>query len=328
MIWVDLTNSPHALFFENFIKKHDCVVTTREFGPLTKLLDQRDIDYNVIGKHGGESPRAKLVESAKRTWDLAKFIDNKNIDVAVSKHSVELPRVAFGLKIPCIHVLDNEFAEHQNRLTLPIVNKIIVPEGVDKSVIIGQGAREEHLRTFNGVCEYVHVKNFNPKSRDWGLDLDDYVIIRPEPYMAAYFGSETAAQDVIDDVRNLGLEVVVLPRGDVEFKNAVSLENIDSLSLIYNAKAMLSGGGTMNRESALLGTPTISFYSQELLGVDRYLIEKGLMSHASSVNDVTKTLENVIDAKMEFRIMAKTAIDEMDDPFEIIENQISEVISN
>ncbi len=319
MIWVDLTNSPHALFFEDFIKNHDCVVTAREFGPLTKLLDGKGVEYTVVGRHGGGDPKKKLVESVKRTQELVEFIGDYNVDVAVSKHSVELPRVAFGLKIPCIHVLDNEFAEHQNRLTLPLASSIIVPEALDETRIMGQGARKEQIRKFRGVCEYVHVKNFSADDKDADLGLNgDYVIIRPAPYMASYFGSETAAQDVIDAVNDLGMEAVVLPRGEGEFKNAVVLENVNSLKLIYNAKALLSGGGTMNRESALLGTPTISFYSEDLLGVDKFLIENGLMSHATSVEEITKILAKVTDKKAEFREKAKTAMEYMEDPFDVI----------
>jgi len=323
MIWVDLTNSPHALFFDDFIKNHDCVVTAREFGPLTKLLDEKGVEYTVVGRHGGGDPKKKLVESVNRTQELVEFIGDYEVDVAVSKHSVELPRVAFGLKIPCIHVLDNEFAEHQNRLTLPLASSIIVPDALDENQIMKQGARKEQLQKFRGVCEYVHVKNFSADYKDADLDLNgDYVIIRPEPYMASYFGSETATQDVINAVNDLGMEAVVLPRGDGVFKNAVVLENVDSLKLIYNAKALLSGGGTMNRESALLGTPTISFYSEDLLGVDKFLIDSDLMSHATSIEDVTKILSDVIDKKTEFRENAKTAMEDMEDPFDVIEKEV------
>jgi len=41
----------------------------------------------------------------------------------------------------------------------------------------------------------------------------------------------------------------------------------------------IGAGGTMTREAAVLGIPTISIYQDELLDVDKYLIKKGLMVH-------------------------------------------------
>lgn len=41
----------------------------------------------------------------------------------------------------------------------------------------------------------------------------------------------------------------------------------------------IGAGGTMTREMAVLGIPTISVYQDELLDVDRYLLEVGAFSH-------------------------------------------------
>jgi predicted glycosyltransferase len=40
----------------------------------------------------------------------------------------------------------------------------------------------------------------------------------------------------------------------------------------------------MTREMAVLGVPTISVYQPELLGVDRYLVEQGLMTHERNLS--------------------------------------------
>ncbi len=63
MIWIDITNLPHVLFFRDFIKKNDCFVTTREFGGLTALLKMNGIEHTVIGRHGGKEPRSKIQAS-------------------------------------------------------------------------------------------------------------------------------------------------------------------------------------------------------------------------------------------------------------------------
>jgi hypothetical protein len=57
---------------------------------------------------------------------------------------------------------------------------------------------------------------------------------------------------------------------------------------------MIGAGGTMNREAAVLGVPTISCYPENLLGVDRYLIKKGRMIHTRSATKIVNyVLENI-----------------------------------
>jgi predicted glycosyltransferase len=53
----------------------------------------------------------------------------------------------------------------------------------------------------------------------------------------------------------------------------------------------------MTRELAILGVPTISVYQDDLLEVDKFLIEKKVMKHepnltAASVEDYLRTLSN------------------------------------
>jgi len=46
----------------------------------------------------------------------------------------------------------------------------------------------------------------------------------------------------------------------------------------------IGAGGTMTREAAVLGVPTISIYQDEMLDVDRFLIEKGFMVHQPNLD--------------------------------------------
>ena len=52
---------------------------------------------------------------------------------------------------------------------------------------------------------------------------------------------------------------------------------VDGPSLVYAADLVVSAGGTMNREAALLGTPTWTTFAGELGAVDRMLIDEGRM---------------------------------------------------
>jgi predicted glycosyltransferase len=65
-------------------------------------------------------------------------------------------------------------------------------------------------------------------------------------------------------VRALGLERVALPQ-----------RAVDGRSLVALADVLVSAGGTMNREAAVLGTPVWSMFEGPLGGVDELLIREG-----------------------------------------------------
>ena len=50
---------------------------------------------------------------------------------------------------------------------------------------------------------------------------------------------------------------------------------MDGSSLVAYADALVSAGGTMNREAAVLGTPVWSIFEGRLGGVDERLVAEG-----------------------------------------------------
>jgi predicted glycosyltransferase len=55
---------------------------------------------------------------------------------------------------------------------------------------------------------------------------------------------------------------------------------VDSLTLLALADLTIGGGGTMTRESALLGTPTYTVFAGRLAAVDEALIGQGRLFDA------------------------------------------------
>jgi predicted glycosyltransferase len=213
--------------------------------------------------------------------------------------------------------LDNEYAEQQNRLTLPLTTNLIVPKALDRRIILRQGAEPKSIRRFHGVCEMSHLKGFKP-DKTFQKQFGDYVVVRPEPYMAAYFQSEARTQTLIDWLDSTGYSVIALPRGGERYGNAVHLESVDSLNLIQSSKAFFGGGGTMCREAAILGVPAFSFYSQELLGVDRFLIKLGLLNHTPTFSSEAE--EIILEKGL--RQKAKRIREKFDDPFKLIKDTL------
>ena len=76
-------------------------------------------------------------------------------------------------------------------------------------------------------------------------------------------------------VRALGLERVSVPD-----------RAVDGRSLVALADVLVSAGGTMNREAAVLGTPVWSMFEGPLGGVDEMLVREGrlkLLTDAAAI---------------------------------------------
>ena len=119
------------------------------------------------------------------------------------------------------------------------------------------------------------------------------IYVRPEPWAAQYY---TGSTNFMDELL-LGLQdkshLILLPRGEdqalhyrkPQFSAITIPEKPLSLPEIHADCALFIGaGGTMTRELAVLGVPTISIYQAELLDVDSYLLEHGCMAHIPNVS--------------------------------------------
>jgi predicted glycosyltransferase len=83
-------------------------------------------------------------------------------------------------------------------------------------------------------------------------------------------------------------DVTILPRDEwqmIYYSNKkfgstkVNKKPIDLEIIAKECSLFIGAGGSMTREIALLGIPSISVYQDELLGVDKILIEKKIMHH-------------------------------------------------
>lgn len=333
-IWIDISNAPHVRFFKDIIKYlknegEDVIITARDFGDIHKLMNIYDIDFISVGKHG-VSLYDKLKASTDRIEGLLDVVGGEKIDVAVSKHSIELPRIAFGLGIPSLYVLDNEHALAANKLTLPLCNRIITPNIIDMWKLMKFGADPNSILSYNGTSELIHFKSFRYNDNifnDLNLDLKypKTILMRPEPSLASYLNTDchksvlSPIVDILKDYAN----ILILPRFKQQAMIFEDIENVtilkppvDTSSLIKKCDLVIGAGGTMNRESAILQTPVISCYPGETLSVDQYYINQDLMFRSNDIDEITqKALDFITSDKS--RIPLKT-----DDLFGLIIDNI------
>ncbi len=228
--------------------------------------------------------------------------------MAVSKHSIELPRISYGLNIPSVYILDNEHAIAANKLTLPLCNRIILPNVIKPESVVKCGAEPDYLLPYNGTSEITHLEDFqyNPHIfEDLKLDLkkEKTILMRPEPSLASYLDADcrtTVLSPIVEALEDQA-NILVIPRFReqqqiFEDDDQVTLIKppVDTFSLMKACDLVIGAGGTMNREAALLGTPVISCYPGKLLSVDAYYIEKGLMKRSTNSEEIIQMAKELL----------------------------------
>lgn len=192
--------------------------------------------------------------------------------------------------------MDNEHAVAANRLTLPLCNKIIIPDAMSVWDVLKTGADPNALVRYNGTSEVIHFEdfNYNPyifEDLDLNLKKDKTILMRPEPALASYLDANCKESVLTPIVRNLGehANILMIPRFREQQKIFEDDKNVtiikppvDTFSLIKKCDLVIGAGGTMNREAALLGTPVISCYPGKLLAVDEYYINMGRMVRSNN----------------------------------------------
>jgi len=299
----------------------------------------RETEATIIGRHGGGDLSAKLVESSKRTTELAEQVGKKKPDLAISCCSPEAARVAYGLGIPHHAVCDSPHAEAVCRLSIPLSRKLFTPRAVPKGAWKRYGLASSNIVQYNALDPAVWIRAYAPGAdprQALGLDEEKpIVVLRTEEEYASYLlQSQRRTKSVVSQLarplRESGAQVVLLPRYENQVEvlarelagvATVPARVVDAIGLLSRSSAFVGAGGTMNAEAALIGVPTISCYPSDPTYVDRYLFRLGLaeriLSADRTVNKVRKFLADPTLAKSR-KEKADHVLAKMEDPMRVI----------
>ncbi len=303
-VWIDLTNSPHVLFFRPVIRRLDeagveTVVTARDFAQTLGLLERYDIPHTVIGKHGGASVSGKALGLVRRSGAMIAFGRGEGITQAVSHGSNDLAIAARTLRIHSTVIHDYEGAAGMHRINFRLASKVMTPDVIPYSALSGYGLKEAKFHPYHGLKEQVALADFafdESVYEELGLDRErPIVVLRPPATMSLYHrGIEnTVFDDVVARLLDSDAQVVLLPRTPEQGRSFADAPGViiperpvDGPSLVWAADAVISAGGTMNREAAVLGVPTWTTFAGELGAVDRELVEQGRMRVLADADEV------------------------------------------
>lgn len=309
-VWIDITNSPHVRFFAPLIAEleargHEVSVTAREYAQTRDLLEQAGIVYTLTGHHRGRSLVRKAWGLVARTFALVQFARDKEFDVAFSHASNDLAVAAWLLRIPHMMVHDYEHANLSYAVNARLSSRILVPEAIGTGPVVAHGARVERVGTFPGLKEHVYLDEAIRAAADGpGLrrqlgirDEEVFIVARTPATMSAYHRFENECFDAVLDrlVSTPGARVLALPRSDGQAdalrerygeRVIVPRHPIEGTALVVAADLVLSAGGTMNREAAVLGTPAYTVFAGAMGAVDAFLIARGLLVQVHEPLDV------------------------------------------
>lgn len=294
--WIDFTNSAHVLVLRPLVELleadgHEVELTARPLSHTLEMLDDWGHPYVALGRHGGARPLDKARAAAGRVRKLAGFGRGKRFDFSLAHGSTELPLASRLLGIPSTTMLDYEWATAQHGLNCRLASRVLAPEAIPLERMARVGAKPPKLIRYPGLKEEYYLSGFEPDERvlePLGIERSHVLcVVRTAPSYALYLrGAEDAFLPRL--LRRLSsseeTRTVVLPRTPEQGAEvaALGLERVivpdralDGGSLVALADVLVSAGGTMNREAAVMETPAFSIFEGRLGAVDEMLIREG-----------------------------------------------------
>lgn len=296
-IWIDFINSPQVSFFEPLIKDltddgHEFILTCRDSANTVELIKQRNWVYKIIGDKAQKGTFKKLLSFPIRITSLYIYLKHKGIDIAICQSSFYLPLTARFLGIPSIYTNDNEHALG-NIPAFLFATQILIPENLSISKVIKKGAQKQKVIQYPGIKEgvYLWAKGQSIQNRR-DSNFSEQIFVRPEPLTAQYYSGKLNFLDsfLIELKEKYSLTILVRDETQLKHYSQVKFSGINvprrPLSfedVAISCRLFIGAGGSMTREMAMMGIPTISVYQGELLEVDKFLITERMMLYKPDI---------------------------------------------
>jgi len=298
-IWVDFTNTAHVLVLRPLVEVleregHEVTLTARPLSHTIELLDEWGHSYTSIGRHGGAGRLGKARAAAGRIPQMLRFGRRRGFDCSIAHGSTDLPPAARLLRIPNTTMLDYEWAMLQHGVNCRLASRVLAPDAIPPDRLGRYGARHK-LVSYPGLKEEYYMYDFEPDpSVLERLDVDpkaELCVIRTAPSYALYLGGAESQllPRVLARLAEAGnVRTVVMARNSEQAAAIDSLglprvtvpgHAVDGRSLVAYADLLVSAGGTMNREAAVLGTPAYTVFEGRLGAIDEMLMRDGRLRY-------------------------------------------------
>ena len=310
-------------------KNNKLLCTSRNYREVTDLAKIRGINLVFVGRHGGSDKTSKLNASITRMHSLLSIVKKFNPELTVSFCSPEASRISYGFGVKHIAFCDSPHAEAVMRLSVPLVQKLLIPWVIPKKEFTKYGISKEKISQYKAIDASVIVRerSKNDSKYNFLLKKKKTILIRPEESEAAYVSdNENRVTKIIREITKefLNYNVVILGRYlpqinqlKREFGSRITVMNkvVDGKSLLKFADVFIGSGGTMTAEAALMGVPTIS-YDAVPNYIEQYLVKNGLVKREKNPQKIVFLVKQILKSdNKKSRTNAKKIADSMEDPF-------------
>ena len=340
-IWIDILTPKQLLFSEPIIeklrKKHDLLCTSRDYDEVSKLAKVRNFDLIFVGKHGGNDKKTKLMASIDRMGKMSRKIEVFSPDLAISYCSPEAARISFGLGIKHIAFCDSPHANAVMRLTLPLIQKLLIPYVIPKNEFSRYGIDKKNIISYKAIDAVVTIKrkiNQN-ESLPFKNNKRKNILIRIEEEEASYTSKSSKIIPIIKKIVNHynNENIVILGRYAKQIQNLQKIVgkkakivkmSFDGKHLLNNTDIFIGSGGTMTAESALMGIPTISYNAVPNI-VEKFLVKKHLVKRETNADRISDYIRETFESTNKInQNRAKKIVRQMEDPIQKLMNVIKE----
>ncbi len=340
-IWIDILTPKQLLFSEPIIeklgKKHDLLCTSRDYEEVSKLAKIRNFDLIFVGKHGGGDKKAKLKASIDRMERLSRKIKTFSPDLVISFCSPEAARISFGLGIRHIAFCDSPHADAVMRLTLPLIQKLLIPNVIPKKEFSKYGIDKKNIVSYKAIDAVVTIKRkINQEATlPFKENKRKNILIRVEEEEAAYTSKSSKIIPIIKKIINDHSEenIVILCRYTKQIQNLqkrfgkkakIVKMSFDGKHLLNNTDIFIGSGGTMTAESALMGIPTISYNAVPNI-IENFLVKKHLVKRETNPNKISNHIKKIFGSSNNMnQKRAKKIVKQMEDPIQKLIKVIKE----
>lgn len=312
IIWFDFDNAPHVPILLPIIKEmrkrgYKTLLTARDKSETKELLILNKEEFKVIGKSFPKSKILKLLFTLNRAVKLIFYLKKRGNGKTILSvnHSSRSALLASWLKrIPSVALYDYEYVN--STFQNIFATKILMPNVFTTDKLKKANISTKNLDFYPGIKEQIYISSNYKKTNllnEFGIDTSKIIITFRPPGTSGHYHNPKS-EIIMDEILNKMTQekekifLIVLPRTRKQKEMIFDLfrqkkirffipENpINGIDLILNSDLVLSGGGTMIREAAVLGVPSYSFFQGPKGAVDEFLEKNGRLTFINSLSDI------------------------------------------
>lgn len=293
-IWFDLENTPHVHFLAPLIRGVQAAgyavrITARRQAQTLELAELVGLTASPIGGGDYRGRARKTAAVVTRAFQLAAWAVRLGRPALVVSSSRSACLAALATGIRSVALLDYEHAEHR---TLATSDVLWFPDVLRDAALPASTRRVAAF--YEGLKEniYLDARSFDRTAERMALELaagERLVVARPPADLAHYHRGSSWELWVAVCRRVLSTpstRLMVMPRtqSQASVVRAALPESsqlrvldraVDGPALVAAADLVIGGGGTINREAAVLGTPVWSVFAGPRPLIDETLSREG-----------------------------------------------------